>query len=287
MAQPRDQREAAFNLSSPHSSTGGADSYKHEGTPDTRLTAFSPDESSARSNKALKALNIGTSTESRPIHFPVNAGIGYRAGPAPIEKDPFVTAGSLRSKTDRKLSPTASSFQPLSSLPLVVRGSASTRTDPTISSSANIVATSAPRQDSLSIELRLSRCLVVESRTQAVTSVELGAYLSVSCQPAELLSSYYFSNLLTAAFQGRLSPHWATFCKGKFQIHDIDNKTYVRFTHIKDALMVCEALMDRGDVQHLGHHNWDIRYLAPSEFSQVCRLLTASRPSVHFSDTNG
>ncbi len=52
MAQPR---EPAFQHSSPDSSKGGADSYNNEGTPDTRLTAFSPQESSAKSSKLAKA----------------------------------------------------------------------------------------------------------------------------------------------------------------------------------------------------------------------------------------
>lgn len=71
---------------SPHSSTGQQDSI--EGTPDTSLTAFSPEE--VRSSRPSHVSSIGDTTIGTAHH------------------DPFVTAAV----EPRTLSATASSFQP-------------------------------------------------------------------------------------------------------------------------------------------------------------------------------
>ncbi|EGO57814.1 hypothetical protein NEUTE1DRAFT_42265 [Neurospora tetrasperma FGSC 2508] len=115
MAQARDM---GFNPSSPHSSSGCADSYKHDGTPDTRLTSFSPDDNSAGSNKLLnRTLTLSTATSqdahSHRFHSHTSSD-GYSVAPASgSDKDPFVSTSSI-SKQDQKLSPTASSFLPVS-----------------------------------------------------------------------------------------------------------------------------------------------------------------------------
>ena len=126
MAQARD---TGFNPSSPHSSSGAADSYKHESTPDTRLTAFSPDDNSARSNKLLnRTLTLGAATpqDAHSHHFHShNSSDGYSsvAQASGSDKDPFISTSSV-AKPDQKLSPTASSFLPVSvSGPLVAHGS--------------------------------------------------------------------------------------------------------------------------------------------------------------------
>ncbi|KAF7561896.1 hypothetical protein G7046_g2245 [Stylonectria norvegica] len=99
MAQSRDN---PFNPSSPHSSSGGADSFK--GTPDTRLTAFSPDESSAKSSKLLKNYTRSSSA-TPPVRLPVNS---YRGTVSHLDRDPFVSPVH-----DTRLSPTASAFRPV------------------------------------------------------------------------------------------------------------------------------------------------------------------------------
>ncbi|KAH8895179.1 hypothetical protein GQ53DRAFT_857406 [Thozetella sp. PMI_491] len=246
MAQARETRQDAFNLSSPHSSPGRADSYKHEGTPDTRLTAFSPDESSARSIKVAKAMNAATSSDTRP-HFSVQpTGTAYRTGISPAGKDPFVSTGSIIIKADQKLSPTASAFQPLSVSSLAIQDTVPLAGD---SVPADYHASSdAARYQAvrLSQQLGLSRCLVVESQTQAISSTEIHLYLSIC-----------------------LSPQWAARCKGKCHMHDINGKTYIRLTHINDAINICDMLMKREDGGQGNEAKWDIRYYAPSEFSQI------------------
>jgi hypothetical protein len=94
-------RENPFGPASPHSSSGGADSFK--GTPDTRLTAFSPADSSAKSARALQGACSSASTTP-----PVRAvGRGFLDPASQPDKDPFVSPGY-----GTGLSPTASSFQP-------------------------------------------------------------------------------------------------------------------------------------------------------------------------------
>ncbi|KAF9869366.1 hypothetical protein CkaCkLH20_13177 [Colletotrichum karsti] len=102
MSHPRET--VAFNPSSPRSSVGGAESFK--GTPDTRLTAFSPEEGSAKSSRLLKSLGQG-SPEVTPSRFHSNTFGGVISNG---DKDPFITATS--DSALQKLSPTASAFQP-------------------------------------------------------------------------------------------------------------------------------------------------------------------------------
>lgn len=98
MSQIRDHQ---INPSSPHSSSGGAESFR--GTPDTRLTTFSPNDGSARSMKPL-----GPASRSAPATPPANSAIEEPREPASQpDKDPFVTSGQAT-----QLSPTASAFTP-------------------------------------------------------------------------------------------------------------------------------------------------------------------------------
>lgn len=98
MAQNRDN---PFSPSSPRSSSGGAESFK--GTPDTRLTAFSPTDSSAKSARLLHDICRSAST-TPPVR---SSGRGYPDTSSQNDKDPFVSHGHHTG-----LSPTASSFQP-------------------------------------------------------------------------------------------------------------------------------------------------------------------------------
>lgn len=98
-------RDNPFNPSSPHSSTGGGDSFK--GTPETRLTAFSPDESSAKSSKLLSSFTRSTSVTPL-VKLPINS---HRGAPSDLDKDPFVSSAN-----GTTLSPTASTFKPVENL---------------------------------------------------------------------------------------------------------------------------------------------------------------------------
>lgn len=93
-------RENPFHPSSPRSSSGGADSFK--GTPDTRLTTFSPDEGSANSGKLLRGAT--RSASATPVKFSMN---NLHGNATSLDKDPFITPGR-----GKGLSPTASTFQP-------------------------------------------------------------------------------------------------------------------------------------------------------------------------------
>lgn len=114
MALPQG-REGNFNPTSPRSSSGVADSFK--GTPDTRLTTFSPEEGSARSAKvtgSLTLINRDAPQTSYPVSSPGSRGIpNYHHGSLHLERDPFVTSSDPSGKAPQKLSPTASSFFPL------------------------------------------------------------------------------------------------------------------------------------------------------------------------------
>lgn len=164
-------KESAFHLSSPRSSSGGADSYKHEGTPDTRLTAFSPDEGSIKSSKLLNALNLSAS-KGVPMKFTVES---FHPITIPHEKDPFTTATPSK-KPEQKLSATASAFRPLSAA-LIARGSGDITPKPQETRPVN----GDKFVDSiLSTDLNISRCLVISSPSNGITVAEAQAYLSVS-----------------------------------------------------------------------------------------------------------
>ncbi|KAK0645879.1 RNA recognition motif 2-domain-containing protein [Cercophora newfieldiana] len=204
-------REASFNPPSPHSSTGGADSYKHDGTPDTRLTAFSPDENSARSSKLLKSTNANVSSDSNNVHFHVKSEGYHGAAPGSAEKDPFISSAS-RSKAEQKLSPTASAFRPVA-IPLVANGSGSlagqssfgANYSPTLQSSNPSVGTR------FSTELGLSRYIVVSSPEQPITSGNVEDY-----------------------FQ-KLENDMGISSQGKRSVLPDSGKVYIRLTNVKYA----------------------------------------------------
>lgn len=126
VAQPHDM---PFHPSSPPSE-GGADSYNHDGTPDTHLTTFSPLEDSTKSSRLLSSLTLNTrEVVSYPVTFDVPPTIHHATSndslsSSILEKDPFIT--TTPDKRHTKLSATASSFQPLMvnpASPLVANGS--------------------------------------------------------------------------------------------------------------------------------------------------------------------
>ncbi|KJZ75986.1 hypothetical protein HIM_04442 [Hirsutella minnesotensis 3608] len=100
MAQVRERD----TLSSPTSSNDGAESLK--GTPDTRLTAFSPDDSSTKSSKAFQGVAPATASTPRAVM----AACAFKTMET-LDKDPFVTPAYPLAT---QLSPTASTFNPFS-----------------------------------------------------------------------------------------------------------------------------------------------------------------------------
>lgn len=111
--------ETTFNAQSPRSSSGGGDSYKHEGTPDTRLTAFSPGDVPTGANRLPEVAVVKqTATPEGHGQFHGFPGAAYPATPSGEEKDPFVSSD----KPQPKLSPTASAFMPVA-MPMMAQGS--------------------------------------------------------------------------------------------------------------------------------------------------------------------
>lgn len=177
MSQPRD---TAFNASSPHSSTGNADSYKNEGTPDTRLTAFSPEEGSARSSKYYSSLTL-TASDPQPLRFPGKPVSTFRPSLAQADKDPF-TSSQPSVKREQRLSPLASDFQPFS---LTVGGRVQPsdlnlpRNDGPFDASRSLYSSPASLINGAGIEF--TRYVVLASSgNKIVTPADANALLSVS-----------------------------------------------------------------------------------------------------------
>ena len=142
-------RETPFSPSSPHSSSGGADSFK--GTPDTRVTAFSPDGDSTKSAGLLKGAT--RSASATPVRFHMSS---YRSSLTTLGKDPFVTPGR-----GKGLSPTASTFKPFAA-----------------TGSALQYPQSGTVSTALSTDLGLSRLLCV-SHPASLTTSEVETWLMV------------------------------------------------------------------------------------------------------------
>ncbi|KAL7626686.1 hypothetical protein AAE478_003460 [Parahypoxylon ruwenzoriense] len=250
-------REGHFNPTSPHSSSGAADSFK--GTPDTRLTAFSPEDGSARSAKVLGSLNSGAH-EAGSIKYPVHSpqslerSCSFYRGGLHLDKDPFITPSASGLKPTQKLSPTASDFFPLPSNP-IARGSASEpkRAPDALSDDLGLGYGRVSRQsspgtlpfltfvhDKPSTEAGLSRCLVFSSIRGKATRADIEVYLS------ELQRIGY--------------PF-----RGSRQIYEYGDQVYIRFANIRDA---CTASSN----YTIGGRDWVARSITPREYSQVCHL---------------
>jgi hypothetical protein len=185
-------REGSFNPTSPHSSSGAADSFK--GTPDTRLTAFSPEESSTKSSNAPQSLSVGA-RESRSLRFVQNPRSALELPHAFVrpnlnlhsERDPFVSSAAINAHRPQKLSPTASVFLPYHGvLP----------SGPETEPAGQLRDESAGNQGSgrqavigsqqvgfahgiLSTDTHLTRCLVIQGQGRQLRAHDVGSYLSV------------------------------------------------------------------------------------------------------------
>ncbi|KAK4106163.1 hypothetical protein N658DRAFT_9123 [Parathielavia hyrcaniae] len=233
MAQVRD---AAFNPSSPHSSSGGADSYKYDGTPDTRLTIFSPEDSSARSNKLVTARSLNGSSD-HPAQDRVKASETFGILSAAAEKDPFVSTTTV-SRGQQGLSPTASAFRPVS-VPVVAHGSLN------VPPGMNAAGLGVNRQlftpqatAKFSNELGISRCLVIYSASQPVNIGDVEDYLS----KLERLGSS---------------------CESKRNGISTEGKAWLHLSNVRDARNLHDNIQ-------LGSPDWCAEYIAPDQFYRAC-----------------
>ncbi|KAI1501302.1 RNA recognition motif 2-domain-containing protein [Biscogniauxia marginata] len=254
-------REGHFNPASPHSSSGAADSFK--GTPDTRLTAFSPEDGSARSTKALGSLNVGN-REAGPIKFAVSSpnsvelSNSFYRGNLQFEKDPFVVSSGANIKPTQKLSPTASIFSPFP-VPRFGRGSTSEPTGAPQADSGDREQTpnrSSPGNsqnvkfvhNTLSTDSGLSRCVIISFPGGKVSTADIGLYLSELEQMGFLF-------------------------QGDRHLYECGDKMFVRFANIRDACTVFSNLsMGSG-------RPWTVVSISPREFSLIVEpasgLITA------------
>ncbi|KAK4188698.1 putative meiosis protein [Podospora australis] len=244
MAGPRDN---TLNMESPHSSSAGADSYKHEGTPDTRLTSFSPDDS-ARSSKLMSSLNhTGPSnhTSNHPL-FRVDSVERFGNVNTAADKDPFVSTSTAlpTGSSDQKLSPTASSFRPPVTAPVVAHGSAphctSSSTHGHSTAQQPLTLSSNGISDKFSDEQEITRYINVFSSSldATITDDEVREYLE------------------------RLMNNLGYRFHGKSSYFTRDGRAYIFVTNIRDASMV------RANI-HLGRNDWLAEYISASEFDKL------------------
>ncbi|KAH8910169.1 hypothetical protein BR93DRAFT_935820 [Coniochaeta sp. PMI_546] len=238
MTQPR---EIAFNPSSPHSSTGNADSYKNEGTPDTRLTAFSPEEGSARSSKYYNPLALPAS-DPQPLRYPGKLAGAFRPSLTQPDKDPFTSQSSA--KRDQRLSPFASDFQPLSSFGARFQPGAVTNQFTEGTLNENRALFRSPTSLASSNGAVFTRYIVLTS----------SAGLSLTASDADAL----FSHLESIGKRFR----------GKRYIHSNGSRVYVRFTNLLDAYMVFD------NVRH-GSPDWRVDFVRPEHWQLVIPGSTA------------
>ncbi|KAI1144107.1 RNA recognition motif 2-domain-containing protein [Hypoxylon sp. FL0543] len=246
-------REGQFNPTSPHSSSGAADSFK--GTPDTRLTTFSPEDGSVRSARMLGAIS-SNAREAGPVEYKLAAlqplgrsSVFYRGGAH--HQDPFVTSESSF-KARQKLSPTASVFSPLpSDLVPRIATSEPERADALsedltqgysqpsgLSEPSASMASSDFVHDKLSTDSGISRCLAISAKASG----------KVAASDTEL----YLSEL----------HQMGTVFQGTREIYEFGDQVFVRFSNIRDACTVFSKIT-------LGGRNWAVRSISPREFSMV------------------
>ncbi|KAL2200887.1 hypothetical protein P885DRAFT_25717 [Corynascus similis CBS 632.67] len=241
MAQMRD---ASFNPSSPHSSSVGADSYIHEDTPDTRLTVFSPHDSSAKSNKLLTGLSLDGHSDCA-VQYQVNQAERFGNTSAAPEKDPFVSSTTV--KAEHKLSPTASAFRPVSA-PLVAHGSLTVPTGINTGVGANRQLFAPQNASKFSYELGISRCLVVYSPSHPVTIEDVETYLA----KLERLGSPF---------------------QGKRHAIAVDGRVFLHLPNVRDS-------RNTHDNIQIGSPDWCAQYIAAAEFykARVCGPSTQTTP---------
>ncbi|KAI1281417.1 RNA recognition motif 2-domain-containing protein [Xylaria sp. FL0933] len=256
-------REGHFNPTSPHSSSGAADSFK--GTPETRLTAFSPEDGSAKSSRASQSLSVRTQ-DNRTFRFAATPR-GTLELPSSFvrtnlhsERDPFVSSSASGANRTQKLSPTASVFLPYPSV-LPTNSSAiesirQQRDDSTSSRGPDQQPAINSQQEKfthtvLSTDTNLSRCLVIADPGRRLRAHDVGSYLS------ELESN-------------------GIEMYGSRQICEDENgaRVFVRFLNIRDSCAAYSGLTSRSS------RGWLVNYISPREYAQYVEPETG-RQTVH------
>ncbi|KAI0455684.1 RNA recognition motif 2-domain-containing protein [Xylaria acuta] len=249
-------REGHFNPASPHSSSGAADSFK--GTPETRLTAFSPEDGSAKSSKAPHSLNVRTQ-ENRTLRFAPNAR-GTLELPSSFvrtnlhsERDPFVSSSAIGANRTQKLSPTASVFLPYPSVlhnGPVAEPVGQQKDDTTGNRGPDQQSITIPQQVKfahaiLSTDTNMSRCLII-------------------ADPGRRLRAH--DDLESAGLE----------MHGSRQIAEdqIGDKVFVRFVNIRDSCATYSNLTLTSD------RGWFVNYIGPREFAQAVEP-GSGLPTVH------
>ncbi|KAI1454988.1 RNA recognition motif 2-domain-containing protein [Annulohypoxylon moriforme] len=269
-------REGHYNPASPRSSSGAADSFK--GTPDTRLTTFSPEDGSTRSARVLGTLSHSSLETAPPtIKYGMNAlqpfgqpGL-FNLGTSHADKDPFISSAGSSFKGNQKLSPTASVFSPLPSA-FIPRGSASepkradafsedlsqgySQISGPLPRPASVPAPSDFVHDKLSTDSGVSRCLVISARMGSnVTASDVDLYISGLRQVGTLF-------------------------QGTHEIFESNNQVFARFSNIRDACTVFSNITIRS-------RDWDVTSVNPREFSSIVEpgagLVTAHEGQVYLS----
>ncbi|KAB5570434.1 RNA recognition motif 2-domain-containing protein [Coniochaeta sp. 2T2.1] len=237
MSQPR---ETGFNPSSPHSSTGHADSYKNEGTPDTRLTAFSPEDGSAKSSKYHSSLSLPAS-DSQSVRFPGKPTAGFRPSVTQADKDPFTASTTSQSaiKRNQRLSPLASDFQPFG--PTFGYSQAATLSPPGTDDVFDTGRTFSPGNGNGDLQ--------TDTTAEFTRYVVLSSCAGRPVTPADV--NALFSRLES----------FGNHFKGKRFVHGSGTKVYVRFTNRHDAYMVW------ANARH-GGLDWRVDFVRPA-FWQV------------------
>jgi hypothetical protein len=172
-------REAGHNVMSPHSSSGAPESCKQEGTPDTRITAFSPDGTTVRPTTA-KPNSFGP-LDPQSVQIGENVPTFARTATCPSEKDPFVTDTSA-AKYGPKLSPTASDFRPLTPATLLPESTNSSKTSERAQLGSAYRLALKPASSEFSAELQLSRVVCVSSPTRVLEENDGQDILAVRCR---------------------------------------------------------------------------------------------------------
>ncbi|KAI1122901.1 RNA recognition motif 2-domain-containing protein [Nemania abortiva] len=244
-------REGHFNPTSPHSSSGAADSFK--GTPETRLTAFSPEDGSTKSAKAPQSLTARTQ-ENRTLRFvPVSRGSlelpsSFIRTNLHSERDPFVSSSAIGANSLQKLSPTASVFLPYPGAhpdDPATQPVGQQRDDSISNRGSDQQLTFTPQQGNyahaiISTDTDVSRCLVIVDPGRRLRAHDVGSYLS------ELESA-------------GLEMH------GSRQICEDNNgdRVFVRFVNIRDSCATHSNLALRSD------RGWFASYISPREYGKI------------------
>jgi hypothetical protein len=229
MAQPR---ENPFNPSSPRSSTGGADSFK--GTPEARLTAFSPDERLGKSTKLIKTFARSASATS-PVKLP---SYSHRDTASQIDKDPFISPSH-----GTRLSPTASAFKPV----------------------INLVGFSLPRDgqpvsNELSSEIGISHYLEVSS-ANSLSIAEVDDCLMVRRDMSILSTPSHFFDTPLICTKNLVEK--GARLQGTRQLESIEGHIQIHFSDLRDACSVVSGIQ-------LAKQYWEVSYLDPCQVLKVC-----------------